>query len=624
VGNPGTAGAGNGDLDKVDRSQGAIAFGQQIVGTASAAQNVAIYNGGNQQLTITDITLTDSNSGFNLQPATIDNCTNSAVLEPGAYCQVAVTLKPLHAGTLTGSISFNTNSLNNPDSTTTVALSGFVPGPYAALSPNPIAFGNQAVAATSAATSAILSNSGTVALTGMSISLAGTDPSDFAITTGTNACGSSLAVGSSCSIYVTFTPQAALGYTATLSVADNAPGSSQTITLTGTGTGASIVNIAINEAVHIADTPVAGRAVAINVVEAVHVADAPLFEAPLTLNIAEVIHTTDVPVPAPTASLNVAEIIHTSDAPMLAPTAVLNDNEVIHTTDADALSPTLDLNVAEIIHTTDVFTDKILTTPTKTVLISSVNPSVAGQSVTFTATASATTAAAGIPTGTVQFSVNGTPAGAPVPLNGSGQALYSTTALGDGDNSIGAAYSGSGAFLSSDAAALMQLVLDFGFTTGSAQSATVFPGQSASFKFAIAPKGTFSDTITFSASGLPPGATASFNPAALTPGSNATDVILTVQTAQTSAAVRPVQPWSATPAVLLGLLFPLFAIGRARRMLKHRARFLTAVVSLGVALAISGCAGGGFFNQPAKTYTITVTATSGALQHSTTVNLTVQ
>jgi len=183
---------------------------------------------------------------------------------------------------------------------------------------------------------------------------------------------------------------------------------------------------------------------------------------------------------------------------------------VIHTTDAPVATPAPYLNIAGLIHTTDAVTEKILTTPTQTVLISSVNPSVATQSVTWTATVSATTAAAGTPTGTVHFSINGTPAGAPVPLNGSGQALYSTAALADGASSITAAYSGNGGFLSSDAPALTQLVLDFGFATGSAQSATVFPGQSASFKFAVAPNGAFSDTITFSSSGLPPGASCPF------------------------------------------------------------------------------------------------------------------
>lgn len=643
VGNPGTAaGVGNGDLDKVDRSKGVIAFGQQVIGAASAAQNVGLYNGGNEPLTISSITVTGASSGFILQPAVVNNCAEGMQIAPGEYCQVAATLTPTHAGTLTGSITFTTNSLNNPDSTATVALSGTVSGPYATLLPNPVAFGSQAVTTTSGPTTVTFTNSGNQPLTGIVISLTGTNPSDFATTTGANACTSSLAAGSSCDIYVTFTPAAATGYAATLSVADNASGSPQTAALTGTGTSSpSSVNIDINEAVHIADAPAVAQSIVIQIVEAVHIADAPqlasavainiseavhiidmpLLNAPLDLNIAEIIHTTDTPVLAPTAALNIAEVVHTTDAPLLAPTASLNIAEIVHTNDAPILEPTLDLNIAEVIHATDAVAEKTLTSPTQTVLSSSINPSVAGQNVIFTATVSS---AAGTPAGTVQFSINGIAAGAPVTLNGSAQALYSTGALPDGQSSIAAVYSGSSSFLSSTAATLTQSILDFAFTTGSTQSATVFPGQSATFSFAIAPQGSFGNTITFSASGLPPGATATFDPASLTPATTASTVTMTIQTAKTSAAAHPAGPLPAKSPLLLGILLPLLGIRRARHVLKRRTLFLTTLVSLGIALVISGCAGGGFFNQPPQTYPITVTATSGPLQHSTTVNLTVQ
>jgi hypothetical protein len=611
-------------LDKVDRSQGAVAFGEQTVGTASAAQSAGIYNGGNEPLTISGIALTGASSGFAIQPAAVDNCAEGLQMASGEYCQVTVTLTPTHAGTLTASITFTTNSLNSPAATATVALSGSASGPYATLSPNPVAFGDQAVTTTSAPATVALTNSGNQPLTGVVITLTSTNPSDFAINTGTNACGNSLPAGSSCSIYVTFTPAAAASYSAMLSVADNASGSPQTAELTGTGTSSvSAVNININEAVHLDDAPKLASAVAIQISEAVHITDMPLLNAPLDLNIAEIIHTTDTPMLAPTTALNITEVVHTTDAPMLVPTAALNIAEIIHTTDAPVPEPTLDLNIAEVIHTTDVFADKILTTPTETVLSSSGNPSLAGQTVTFTATVSPTSAAVGTPAGSVQFSINGTAAGAPALLDANGRATYTTAALADGSSSITAVYNGSSGFLSSNAAAFTQLVLDFGFITGSTQSATIFPGQSASFEFSIDSKGTFGGTITFSASGLPPGATASFNPASLTPGGTASNVVMTVQTAALSAAA-PAWSWSTKSPLLLGLLLPLFAIRPLRRARNRDTLLFTVAVSLGIALAIAGCGGSGFFAHAPNTYPITVTATNGPLQHAVTVNLTVQ
>jgi len=84
---------------------------------------------------------------------------------------------------------------------------------------------------------ATLSNTGNASLTGITSSITGSGASDFAITTGTNACGSTLAAGSSCYIYVTFTPASAASFGATLSVADSASGSPQTVSLSGTGIG---------------------------------------------------------------------------------------------------------------------------------------------------------------------------------------------------------------------------------------------------------------------------------------------------------------------------------------------------------------------------------------------------
>jgi hypothetical protein len=66
-----------------------------------------------------------------------------------------------------------------------------------------------------------------------SLALTGTNASDFAQT---NTCGSSVAASANCTISVRFTPSASGSRTASLSITDNASGSPQTVSLSGTGT----------------------------------------------------------------------------------------------------------------------------------------------------------------------------------------------------------------------------------------------------------------------------------------------------------------------------------------------------------------------------------------------------
>src|SRR5207244_4140213 len=82
---------------------------------------------------------------------------------------------------------------------------------------------------------------------------------------------------------------------------------------------------------------------------------------------------------------------------------------------------------------------------TNSTVVSSANPSVVGQPVTFTATVSAVAPGSGTPTGTVQFKDGTTPLGSPVTLSG-GQATFTTSALSMAGPSITAVYSGDGNF----------------------------------------------------------------------------------------------------------------------------------------------------------------------------------
>jgi hypothetical protein len=116
-----------------------------------------------------------------------------------------------------------------------VSLSGTGTAPVDGLSPTSLAFGNQSVGTPSTAQTLTLSNTGNATLSITSLALTGTNASDFAQT---NTCGSSVAANAHCTISVTFTPSASGSRTASVSITDNASGSPQTVSLSGTGTAA--------------------------------------------------------------------------------------------------------------------------------------------------------------------------------------------------------------------------------------------------------------------------------------------------------------------------------------------------------------------------------------------------
>ena len=103
--------------------------------------------------------------------------------------------------------------------------------------------------------------------------------------------------------------------------------------------------------------------------------------------------------------------------------------------------------------TSSVLTQTVQLTPTSTSLSSSVNPSVSGQAVTFTANVSGS---GGTPTGTVTFN-DGTTSLGTATLAGA-QASFTTSSLTVGNHSITAVYSGDATFAGSTSTALTQTV----------------------------------------------------------------------------------------------------------------------------------------------------------------------
>jgi hypothetical protein len=215
-----------------------LTFASTNVGVTTAAQVVTVKNSGTAALTLTSETITGTNATSFLKSAT--TCTTS--LAVGASCTVSVTFKPAAAGALTASLAIADNATGTPQ---LVALHGTgvaTATPTVTLTPTSIAFPATIVGSTSDAQIVTVKNTSAVTVTISSIALGGTNAASFEEI---GNCGTSLAAGASCSLYVGFKPTAAAAQTATISVTDNATGSPQKVTLTGTGTAAPSVKLSV-------------------------------------------------------------------------------------------------------------------------------------------------------------------------------------------------------------------------------------------------------------------------------------------------------------------------------------------------------------------------------------------
>ncbi|MEO8972891.1 MAG: N,N-dimethylformamidase beta subunit family domain-containing protein [Ktedonobacteraceae bacterium] len=204
-----------------------VSFGNQNVGTTSAAQTVRLFNSGTSALSISSIGLTGTNSGDFAQT---NNCPGS--LAANASCNVSVTFTPTNSGSRTANLTFTDGGPGSPQN---VALSGngTTTIPIVSLSPTSVSFGNQNVGTTSATATVKLTNTGTVPLIISSIAVTGTNAGDFAQT---NNCPGSLASNVSCTITTTFTPTATGSRSANVTFTDNAADSPENAALSGTGT----------------------------------------------------------------------------------------------------------------------------------------------------------------------------------------------------------------------------------------------------------------------------------------------------------------------------------------------------------------------------------------------------
>jgi len=220
-------------------------------------------------------------------------------------------------------------------------------------------------------------------------------------------------------------------------------------------------------------------------------------------------------------------------------------------------------------------------------------------------------------------------------------AVTGATLLGAGSYTLTATFTPTNTTAYASTSASVSLMVMTAFTvTAPTTPVTVAPGGAVTVKITVPPLGgAFNSLVTLSASGLPPGATATFNPPKVTPGSAGAPTVMTIRLAPTTASLPAGEapanhaPASGVPAnhggfpvAPLSLGFVAFGAVLGRKRIPRGLVLVLALAGAGIATSLlTGC-GGGFANSQTRAgnYTVTVTGTSGAFHASTTITLAVE
>jgi streptogramin lyase len=114
----------NDGIGKIDVSQSVVPFAPHTAGSTSPNQRVIITNTGNRHLDLGTLNVTGA--AFDLLNGDPSDCSSAPSLDlgPGFSCALRITFTPTDAGTFTGSSTITDNSLNQPGTAQSIALSG--------------------------------------------------------------------------------------------------------------------------------------------------------------------------------------------------------------------------------------------------------------------------------------------------------------------------------------------------------------------------------------------------------------------------------------------------------------------------------------------------------------------
>jgi hypothetical protein len=191
-------------------------------------ETVKVTDCGDAPLIISNIQI--SGAGFSLPSPT----TCAVTIAPGNSCSFPLIFNPTVANNSYGTLTFSSNAAV---AQTILPITGDAivsTGPAVTLSSQSEDFGSVQIGSTSSQQMLTVMNVGNAPLTVTSVTTSGT----FAQT---NNCNTSVLQNEDCTIVLTFSPTAAGTQTGSLTIASNATGSPQTVSLTGVGVAAFTV-----------------------------------------------------------------------------------------------------------------------------------------------------------------------------------------------------------------------------------------------------------------------------------------------------------------------------------------------------------------------------------------------
>jgi hypothetical protein len=212
-------------------------FGSASLGSSITGQPLAVLNGGEASLTISNIEVLGPNAGdFSMIGESA--CIGTAISPgPTPLCSLDATFTPSAGG---AEVAFLAVTDNAPGSPQLLELKGTGDAPHAQVLPASLNFGNQPAGSQSASQTATIANTGNqnLVLTGEVISPLAAPFEPQGGSCQFPAAGWALAPGASCTVQIAFVPTATGPAQAQLQISDNSDlqsSAQQVIALSGTG-----------------------------------------------------------------------------------------------------------------------------------------------------------------------------------------------------------------------------------------------------------------------------------------------------------------------------------------------------------------------------------------------------